>query len=331
MINKTAKTRRRSNSMLKHINLQLFAEDTIPEEKKDTNLDNKPEKKTEESGFSIRKAFGLKDKLPAKEPDKKPDEVKPEDKKPDDVKEPEKEPDKVEFDEILYNKERVKIPVAERQTYLQKGYNYDKVKQTADTANAALHRAAKVEGFDTVDEYLAELDTREKAKIATQIEEAAGDPDKIDEIVKNHPEVVKTKEERQQLNEEKRKIGFDKVVNELKKDQFFKDVEPEFSSLMEQNPSMALDLVSVVYDSLVGKHLRSGKFSEIITKEKESAVKAAIADVHDKERRAAPTGGDTNEGKDTAMPSAFANKLASVFGVSASKIAQRTHEKLKRS
>jgi hypothetical protein len=318
--------------MLKHINLQLFAEDTIPEEKKDTNLDNKPEKKTEESGFSIRKAFGLKDKLPAKEPDKKPDEVKPEDKKPDDVKEPEKEPDKVEFDEILYNKERVKIPVAERQTYLQKGYNYDKVKQTADTANAALHRAAKVEGFDTVDEYLADLDTREKAKIATQIEEAAGDPDKIDEIVQNHPEVIRTREERRKLDEEKRSIEHQTIIDGLKKDRFFKDLEPQFNDLMTQNPTVSPDLL---YKIAKADHLSDSNIDSLISNAVNAAVtskeKSMMADIHDKERRAAPTGGDTNEGKDTAMPSAFANKLASVFGVSASKIAQRTHEKLKRS
>jgi hypothetical protein len=133
------------------INIQLFAEgDTNLNEKKETNLDNKPEEKSETKVNPIRAAFGLKPKKPDKEPeDKKPD-AKPEEKKPDAVipeKEPAKEP---EFDEITYNKEKVKIPVTERQTYLQKGYNYDKVKADADNAKATLKKIAELEGFKTV-------------------------------------------------------------------------------------------------------------------------------------------------------------------------------------
>lgn len=297
----------------------------------ETNLDNKPEVKSEGFGNSIRNAFGLKNKDTAKDTTKVPDkpEVKAEEVKPvEQVMATEKE---AEFDEILYNKEKVKIPVTERQTYLQKGYNYDKVKTERDETNATLQRVAKVEGFKSVDEYLAELGNREKAKYAEQIVEADGDVDKIDEIVKNHPDVVKTKEERQALEAEKRTIKFDETVAELKKDKFFKDVEPEFNNIMQENPDLALNLVSVIYDSLVGKHLRSGKFSELLTKEKASAEKKVVADMHDAERRTVPKGGDTNGDKDLVQPTAFGSKIAGIFGVSATKVAQRSYEKMKRS
>ena len=314
-------------------------EETNLDKKEEQNLDNRPEVKSE-FGSAIRNAFGLKSKEQPKEPDKKidkkPDEKAPE--KPNEaVKEPDKtndkEPDKEpEFDEILYNKEKVKIPVTERQTYLQKGYNYDKVKTDAEQAKATLQRVAKLEGFDTVDKYLAELDTREKAKLAEKIEEAAGDPDKIDEIVKNHPEVVKTKEER-------RKLDYSNAKAKLSEDSFFKKLEPELDDLMAKNPAADTNLV---YSVLVGNYVRSDAYKAELAKEKEaaakekqtakeSAEKKVIADVHDKERRAAPTGGDTGEGKDLVQPSAFASKLSSVFGVSAAKIAQRSHEKMKRS
>lgn len=337
--------------MLKHINLQLFAEgDTNPDEKKETNLDNKPEAKKEE-GFSIRRAFGLKDKEPekketTKEPDKKPDEKpeekKPDEKKPDEAKKPDATDDKdkqePEFYEIPYMKDKdgkqqtVKIPFAERDTFLQKGYNYDKVKERADIANATLQRIARSEGFDTVDKYLAELDNREKAKLAEKIEEAAGDPDKIDEIVQNHPVVRQTKEERQKLDYLNRKA-------DLSKDEFFKKLEPELDDLMAKNPTADPNLV---YSVLVGNYVRSDAYKQELVKEREAAEKTAkekdaakekkiLADIHDKERRAAPIGGDSGEGKDTVTPSAFTSKIAGVFGVSPQKVAQRAHEKMKRS
>jgi hypothetical protein len=53
--------------------------------------------------------------------------------------------------------------------------------------------------------------------------------------------------------------------------------------------------------------------------------------MHDKERRTVPTGGDTDEGKEVVQPTEFGKKLAGVFGVSATKVAQRSHEKMKRS
>lgn len=44
----------------------------------------------------------------------------------------------IEYDTIDYNKEEVKIPVSERKTYLQKGYNYDKVYEDREATKAEL-------------------------------------------------------------------------------------------------------------------------------------------------------------------------------------------------
>jgi hypothetical protein len=329
--------------MLKHINLQLFAEETIPAEKKETNLDNKPdEKKGEGFGSTIRNAFGLK----PKEPEKK-EETKPEDKKPDDkpeekkeetpapdTKEPEKKTEEPKADEFITIKhlgKEVKIPVSEQQKYLQMGYDYSHVKTEAENSKATLLRIAKVEGFETVDAYLAEIGNREKTKLAEKIEEAGGDPDKIDQLINdriaNHPKVAEVNDKERKLDERERAAQQEKIMGELKKDRFFKDLEPQFNDLMQQNPTVAPDLI---YKIVKADHLSDKKIDEIVSSAVTAAVtakeKSLMADIQDKERRAAPKGGDTSDGKDTVQPTAFTNKLAGIFGVSANKVAQRSHE-----
>lgn len=77
-----------------------------------------------------------------------------------------------EYDIIKYNKEEVKIPVSERQNYLQKGYNYDKVQQRAqeleqrskdlEARTAYLEKRARQEGFNDVESYLKAIDDLER-------------------------------------------------------------------------------------------------------------------------------------------------------------------------
>jgi hypothetical protein len=327
--------------MIKNIYLQRFAEETIPgkeEVKPDSKVDSKPEPTAFAS--TIRSIFGLKDKEPAKEepaketdkkPDEKPDEKPAEKLENSDNKEPEKAVEE-EYDTLVVLGKEKKVPVSERKMWMQKGLDYDFVKGEKVKAEATLKRIAQAEGYKTVDEYLAELGNREKAQLAEQIEEAAGDPDKISEIVENHPIVQQTKEER-------RKLDYLNAKAELSKDEFFKKLEPELDRLMGQNQAADPNLV---YSVIVGNYVRSPEYKQELAAErertakekesaKESAQKKVIADMHDKERRSAPTGGDAGDGKDVAQPSEFARKLAGAFGVSASKIAQRSHEKMKRS
>ena len=276
---------------------------------------------------AIRSIFGIKKAEKEVKPEAKP-EVKPKDTEPKDEPKPEVKPDEKpeekepEFDEIVYNKEKVKIPVTERQTYLQKGYNYDKVKEKADKAQATLLKIAKLEGFDSIEDYEREIDNKAKAQLAEKIEEAAGDPDKLDDIIKNHPEVVKTKEER-------RKLEFERMKSELSKDRFFTELEPQFMALVEQNPTVNPDLL---YKIVRNDYLTQDKIDELIAKEKESAQKKVLADMHDKERRTAPKGGDADgEENEVVQPSEFSRKLSNIFGISPSAVAQRANEKKKRS
>lgn len=302
------------------IDLQLFAEgDTNLDETKEQNLDNK--KPVNPFERLIRNGF-------KKEPEKKElenEDIKPEDKTPEASKELEtKEPEKEETEEFIslnHLGKEVKILSTERDKYLQMGLDYTFQKDEAKKAKETLKQIAQAEGFDTVDGYLAEIGNREKAKLAERIEEAIGDPDKINEIVENHPVVKQTREERKKLENEK-------VRSEISKDVFFKELEAGFEQMMEQNPTVDPKLV---YKIIRSDYLTEDKLKEIAAKERESAQKKVIADAHDKEKRSTPTGGDSGDGKSVAQPTDFTKKLSGIFGVSAQKVAQRVYEKSKRS
>ncbi|MDD5511966.1 MAG: hypothetical protein PHI12_14355 [Dehalococcoidales bacterium] len=64
-----------------------------------------------------------------------------------------------EYDEIIFNRQPVKIPKSERQTYLQKGYHYDTVRQERDRVLAAI----KALGYDSVEAF-DEAVRRQKAE-----------------------------------------------------------------------------------------------------------------------------------------------------------------------
>lgn len=327
------------------INIQLFAEgDTNPDETKDANLEKKgnpfrrltevfnrteqepkkePDKEPDKEPEKEPESKPEPDKEPKKEPEKKPDKGpdKEPEKEPKD-KEPENKPDEKPEDEFITIKhlgKEIQIPKSEQIKYIQMGYDYQHVKKEATTAKQALQKIAQIEGFNNVDEYLAEIDKREKARLAERLEEAAGDPDKIDEIIKNHPEVIKTKEERHRLE-------FEKAKAELSKDRFFKELESRFDEVMALNPTAKPDLV---YKIIRSDYLTEEKLNELVTKEKASVEKKVLADLHDKERRAAPTGGDADGDVDTVTPTESIKKLSKLFGVSPTKAAQKAHEKLK--
>lgn len=82
-----------------------------------------------------------------------------------------------EFDVIKYNKEEVKIPVSERQTYLQKGYNYDKVSQQLEQAKqqtAYLERMARLSGYNNVEDFTAAIEQAEEQQRILQASQQMG-------------------------------------------------------------------------------------------------------------------------------------------------------------
>lgn len=75
------------------------------------------------------------------------------------------QPQANDYDVIRYNKQEIKIPIAERQTYLQKGYNYDKLQnqyQEAQRQAQLADRIAKMQGFNSFDEFESALNQYEQ-------------------------------------------------------------------------------------------------------------------------------------------------------------------------
>jgi hypothetical protein len=119
-----------------------------------------------------------------------------------------------EFDVIRYNKQEIKIPVSERQTYLQKGYNYDKVYSQFQEANKqaqAVERLAKLQGFNNTDEFLSALDSYEQEQNIRRQAEQLG----VDEtVIREHLNPLKSElDTLKKQNEELRRYELQRMVD----------------------------------------------------------------------------------------------------------------------
>lgn len=120
-----------------------------------------------------------------------------------------------DYDVIRYNKQEIKIPVSERQTYLQKGYNYDKVYgqyQEAQKQAQAVDRLAKLQGFNTSDEFLTALDAYEQEQNIRRQAEQLG----VDEtVIREHLNPLKSElETLKAQNEELRRYEMARMVEQ---------------------------------------------------------------------------------------------------------------------
>lgn len=138
-----------------------------------------------------------------------------------------------EFDIIRYNKEEVKIPASERQTYLQKGYNYDKVYSQLEQTkqqNAYLERIAKMQGFDTTDDFLKAVDEMEQQRRFEEDAERLG----VDtQVIREHLEPMRReldalKQERESLQKADMERQIEAEVQRLKSEY------PDFEQVQER-------------------------------------------------------------------------------------------------
>jgi hypothetical protein len=145
-----------------------------------------------------------------------------------------------EYDIIRYNKEEVKIPVSERQTYLQKGYNYDKVySQLEQTKQQStyLERIAKMQGFETTDDFLKAVDEMEEQRRYEQDAERLG----VDtQVIREHLEPMRReldalKAEREALQKVDIERQVDAEVQRLKSEY------PDFEQVQERVFDLAIE------------------------------------------------------------------------------------------
>jgi len=131
----------------------------------------------------------------------------------------------IEYDEIKYNGEAVRIPVNERQTYLQKGYNYDKVQsQLEETKKQAayLERVAKYNGFNDTSQWMQAFEQAEQQKLI----EAEADRLGVDEaVIREHLSPL-----RNQLTQ------YEQQLKTIQQQEALRQVEAEVASLTAKYP-----------------------------------------------------------------------------------------------
>lgn len=198
--------------------------------------------------------------------------------------ETEETPSEEEYDTIKYNKQDVKVPVSERQSYLQKGYHYDTVRTERDRVLAA----TKMLGYKSIEEF--EQGVRQKVK-----EETGRDPLEIDEAVKNHP-TVKAAEKKA-----------------LESKPYFKDLEAEIDEFVEVNPEWSYEQAYTYYRGL--------KLDELLKTELDMKEKRTVANIQDRGKKQVDTGKTETKPENSLSKSQIA--LAKEFGVPLSEVAKR--------
>lgn len=137
-----------------------------------------------------------------------------------------------EYDTIRYNKEEVKIPVSERQNYLQKGYNYDSVNtkyEEAKAQNVYLERQAKISGYDNVTDYMKALDDYEHQQDIAKEAEKYGVPE---DFIRGELKPLKDKIQQyeQQIEQNTSKENERQLQSELDK---VRSSNPDFDNYFE--------------------------------------------------------------------------------------------------
>lgn len=176
---------------------------------------------------------------------------------------PTEEPEE-EFDEIVYNKETVKVPKSQRQTLLQKGLNHDRIQGKAKTLETYLEKAARLTGYGSVQEYLRAVDEAERQAEAKRYESAGiNDPRVVEEIIEKHPAV-------QAGAYSARQLAIKEQMEALKGEEFFEELRPEIEAAMLRNH--ALD-AETVYSYLYGANRK--RLTQLA---KDTAAKKAVED-----------------------------------------------------
>lgn len=208
---------------------------------------------------------------------------------------------------VKYNKEATFVPEEQVDTLIQKGLHHDKVQERLEAATNLLTRTAKANGYDSVEEYQAALDTKEQDAIRQNIEDAYGDPDRMEEAIKQHPLV-------RQAAEISARATRESIKTSLRGKALFSELEPEFDIMMDANPDIA---PSTVYMFLLGKAMDEGKLDEL----RANTKKQTNAEIQDQSRRGTPKGSASSQ--ESVTMTERGRQIANIFGVDPAKVARR--------
>jgi hypothetical protein len=219
-----------------------------------------------------------------------------------------------------------KVKKSEAKPLIQKGMNYDHVKAKADKAEQEL-AALKAQ--------LAEKELAEqKRDMEKQLVDAGLDADEVMKFINNHPVIKKAEEisrnAEAKANEIARQVSINQEKDTLRKEPYFNELEKEVDSIIASNPNTSL---SVAYEFLLGRMMRTGKLNELKETTQKATQKATIADLQDKAMRGKSISGDGGEEEDVE-PNRLLNKdgleLTRAWGNNAKNIAKYVKNQLKK-
>lgn len=164
---------------------------------------------------------------------------------------------------VKYNKEEKKISRDEAPTYIQKGLNYDKVKERADQLEQTasyLDRVAKFSGYQTVDEFIQAVEQAEKAEQADREAKRLGiDANQYQEFIAPvNDELSTVKKQLEDMQRERQMQQIDREVNELRsKYQDFSTYEERvFNTAIEKGYSLEDSYKLVTYEDRINQVAR---------------------------------------------------------------------------
>ncbi|QYK61849.1 hypothetical protein [Paenibacillus sp. S25] len=195
-------------------------EDEVFEQPTSHSEDVQPNETPDTTGVDINAAlreFGIIKDEPMGEESVEPEqdeELEPEDEPPAIADEPKKLT-------VKFNKQDIEINEDQIPEYVQKGLALEKERERRSETEKALERSAKIAGFNSTDEYLANLDKIEqqaiqkkqddfdllKQQLREDAESAGIDPDYLDRYLDAHPLLQQAREvvERESKSQETRK------------------------------------------------------------------------------------------------------------------------------
>ena len=219
-----------------------------------------------------------------------------------------------EFDEITYNKELVKIPVSERETYLQKGYNYDKQHNQLTEYQTKVKELESLVGYSLDDAILVLKQDKEQNKITSYAEK--------NNLTEEEAAIeLKREAKEKELDFKEKAIEHKESVQakkkELSNEIYFKELENDIDTIIADNYKKGnLIDVETAYKYLLGE-----KAKELLIENKKQAAKQTLADVQDRAKRTVQK--DSATETSTATLSKEAILMAREMGVSPKRLAKR--------
>jgi hypothetical protein len=228
-----------------------------------------------------------------------------------------------EYEEIVYNKETVKIPKSEVKTFLQKGYNYDKINGRLTETEQTIKEIQDLTGMDAkaVVEYLK--NQKQEQEIAGELQQMLTENPGMTEAVAKRlliqEQKLKSIEQRDVSRERQTVLLSQKT--ELKDKPFFKELEADIDKMIAAAPGVD---VKTAYN-----YLRGERFDELLKQAKDNTKKSTIADLHDKAKRGI-TSSSEGLGEDVDTSDVDVS-MARAFGNDPKEIAKYKNQALKRS